>query len=230
MMVLAVETCTRTASVALVDEEGTVAEEVARLGREHCRKVPSMVARILQSANCSIEEVDGFAAGIGPGSFTGLRVGVAIVKGLSFARGKPAVGIHSLEALAARVAPRSLPVWAVLETGRARGDVYWALYQCTRTEPELVEGPGCQLMQELARRIDAPGLVVGDSVCRRESAWRTLVPQGVDLGGWNLAWPRASTIGLLAVRRLLSGRPSRPEDLAPAYVAAPEVGRRRRTC
>ncbi len=228
MTVLAIETCTRTASVAVVDGTGIAAHALIRLGREHCRTVPGMVVRTLEDAGCVLGDIDAFAAGIGPGSFTGLRVGVAMVSGMAFARAKPTIGLRSLEVLAAQVVPQDRPVWALLETGRTRGDVYWALYRCTGLEPELVEGPGCSRLEDVARRVTSPALLIGDSVCVKRSRWRTLVGDEVVLGGWGEAWPRASTLGLLALRRFGEGEGTRPEDLVPLYVAAPNVGKRRR--
>jgi tRNA threonylcarbamoyladenosine biosynthesis protein TsaB len=229
MTVLAVETSTATASVALVDDAGLIVEEALRLAREHCRQVPCMMARVLELGGVGLAKVDAFAVGVGPGSFTGVRVGVALVNGLSFARAKPTLGVQSLEALAAGAHPQDRPIWAVLDTGRARRDVYWARYECAATgEPQLVDGPGCLPLSALAERVEPPALVVGESVCRRGDAWRVAVAPGVDLGGWDSAWPRASSAGLVALRRLHSGRAPRLGDVTPVYLSAPQVGRRRK--
>jgi tRNA threonylcarbamoyladenosine biosynthesis protein TsaB len=229
MTVLTIETCTNTASVALVDEEGVAAERIVRLGRQHCREVPGMIFGVLEDAGCTLEEVDAFAAGIGPGSFTGLRVGVAMVKGLAFANGKPTVGVLSLEGLAANVSHQQRCVWALLDSGRARGDVYWACFRCEEEIPELLEGPGCLPAEEVARKLEPPALVVGDSTRRKGTTWSDLLAPGVELGGRDLAWPRASTMGRLALRRLAGGGAVGAADLLPVYIASPNVGRKRQT-
>ncbi len=228
MIVLGLETCTRTASVAIVDEESVIAERVVRLGREQCRQIPGMILGVLEDAKTCLDAVDALAVGIGPGSFTGLRVGVAAVKALAFARRKPVLGFTSLEALAANVPHQSRPVWTLLDTGRARGDVYWARFECGTEIPELKEGPGCLTVGDVANKIEAPALLVGDTICRREAELRCLAKAGVEFCGWALAWPRASTMGTVAYHRFARGEGARAEEILPVYVTSPHVGRRKR--
>lgn len=228
MIVLGLETCTRTASAALVDEESIIAERVVRLGREHCCQIPGIILGVLGDAKARLDAVDALAVGIGPGSFTGLRVGVATVKALAFARQKPVIGLTSLEGLAANVPHQPRPVWTLLDTGRARGDVYWARFECGGEIPELREGPGCLSMEDVVSKVEGPALVVGDTACRREAELRCLVRAGVEFGGWALAWPRASAMGTVACHRFARGEGARAEEILPVYVTSPHVGRRKR--
>ncbi len=100
MKILAVDTATHSCSVAITAQSSLLAE-ITRVSREtHSRHLLNMIEEVLAIAGVSLEAVDGFAVTRGPGSFTGLRIGLSVVKGMALARQKPVVGVSSLEALA----------------------------------------------------------------------------------------------------------------------------------
>ncbi len=103
MKILAVDTSTTCCSVSITNKEKIVAEISLVSGKTHSRHLMDIIEKILQQSDLEIEEIDGFAVSIGPGSFTGLRIGSSAVKGLAFAHGKPVVCISSLEALATQI-------------------------------------------------------------------------------------------------------------------------------
>ncbi len=98
-MILAIETSTTFASVALVDGDVVLAEAESE-ARTHSEKLIGLIDSVLKSAQVELEALDGFAVGVGPGSFTGLRIGMATAKGLCFATDKPLWAVSSLAALA----------------------------------------------------------------------------------------------------------------------------------
>ena len=101
MLILAVDTATTVASVALVKGEQLVAEEVLNIPQKtHSERLLPVLARVLAGAGVEIEEVDGIAVSAGPGSFTGLRIGLGTGKGLAQALNKPLVTVPTLDALA----------------------------------------------------------------------------------------------------------------------------------
>ena len=100
MRVLALDTTTRTGSVALVDEERVVEERSGDAGRTHAERLPSELIAVADANQVALSEVDVFAVASGPGSFTGLRIGIATVQGLAVVNRRRVVGVSALEALA----------------------------------------------------------------------------------------------------------------------------------
>ena len=103
MNLLALDTSTRSCSVAVVIGDRLAAEVSTVTPRTHSAHLMHMIGEALALAHLKPAEVDGFAVTVGPGSFTGLRIGLSTVKGLAFASGKPCIGVSGLEALAAAV-------------------------------------------------------------------------------------------------------------------------------
>ena len=147
MLVLALDTTTRGGSVA-VAKDGRVLDLLeGDAARPHAERVPGDLLRSLERAGASLSEVDVFAVAVGPGSFTGLRIGIAAIQGCAFAAGKPVVGVSALEALALSVAAasaapiRRLGVWIDAQ----RHEVFSALYDVrgagANAALDAVEGP-----------------------------------------------------------------------------------------
>lgn len=100
MKILAVDTSAKVTTVAVVDESGIVAEFNSNAKLTHSQTLMPMVEALLSCSKISIDEIDCFACAVGPGSFTGLRIGISAIKGLAFYKNKPCVGVSSLWALA----------------------------------------------------------------------------------------------------------------------------------
>ena len=127
MRVLAVETSTLAGGVALVDGDRLVAEYVLDVSVTHSERLLATVDRVLADARWTPRDLEGLAVSIGPGSFTGLRIGVSTVKGLALALGLPVAAVPTLDAMAAAVPWTALPVCPVLDA--RRGEVYASLYR-----------------------------------------------------------------------------------------------------
>jgi len=147
MLVLALDTTTRAGSVA-VAKDGRVLDLLAGdPNRPHAERLPGDLVRSLDRAGATLRDVDVFAVAIGPGSFTGLRIGIAAIQGCAFATGRSVVGVSALEALALAAvggseAPvRRLGVWIDAQ----RHEVFSALYGVRGAGPhailETIEGP-----------------------------------------------------------------------------------------
>jgi tRNA threonylcarbamoyladenosine biosynthesis protein TsaB len=119
-IVLAVDTATRLAGLALYSESQVLAEETWRSFGNHTVELMPALARMLERARLQPEDLAGLVVSIGPGSYTGLRIGLAVVKGLALALKIPTVGVSALDAVAHAHAQRGLPAWAVVEAGRER--------------------------------------------------------------------------------------------------------------
>lgn len=126
MRLLALDTATEACSVALLTEHGLISESV-EIGRGHAQEILGMVDRILAEGGATLASLSGIVAGIGPGSFTGVRVSVAVAQGLAFGAGLPVIPVSSLEALAAEAIGRGAErVLACLDA--RMGEVYWGCF------------------------------------------------------------------------------------------------------
>jgi tRNA threonylcarbamoyladenosine biosynthesis protein TsaB len=169
VLVLAVDTATAIGSVALVEGGEVRAELAARVSAKHGETLLPNVARVLEEAGVRVEDVGLFAVGLGPGSFTGLRVGLATMKGLSLARGTPLVGVSSLRVLARGAAGGARVVVSLLDAHK--NEVFAAAFS-EDVEGVLIErvapfhaGPADAAARLLAGLADdaSPLVLVGDA-------------------------------------------------------------------
>src|SRR5262245_32316951 len=170
MVVLALDTTTRAGSCALV-RDGVVTIERSSETQEHASRLPRELMTLLDEAAVVLADIDVFAVATGPGSFTGLRIGIATMQGLAFAGGKPLIGISTLDALAHQAGSPRTATWI----DAWRGDVYAALYEQGRmTRGPSVIRPDDEL--ELLR--GAPAHFIGDGVAMyRETIERMMAKQ-----------------------------------------------------
>ena len=218
MIVLALDTSTREGSCALV-RDGRVFEEAAGGERSHAERLPLSLMGLLAGNGLTIHDVDLFAVATGPGSFTGLRVGIATMQGLAFSTGKPLIGVSALDALAA-IASASLPD-GTARTERPiatwidawRGEVYAALYKDGRE----VEGATVEAPRAVLERIRAVRpLFVGDAVPIHADLIRHEV--GPDACAEPPSPLLAGAIGMLALEAASSGSCPSPDEIRPLYV------------
>src|SRR5437868_289416 len=142
MRVLALDTTTPSGSVALVEDLRVVAEHVGDVTRSHAERLPGGVLRVLQQAAVPMTAIDLFAVTMGPGSFTGLRIGIATIQGLAFVNHRRVVALSSLEALAhAGAADQAEGTLVAAWMDAHRHDVFSALYRVRSAEgaPEEIE-------------------------------------------------------------------------------------------
>src|SRR5207302_5277280 len=125
---------TWTAAVGVARDGAVLAEGAHRESRSHTASLPALVERVLGDAGLALEDVEGLAVSIGPGSFTGLRIGLALAKGIAFAGGLPLVGVPTLEALA-HVADASPGETICAALDARKREVYAALFTATDAGP-----------------------------------------------------------------------------------------------
>jgi tRNA threonylcarbamoyladenosine biosynthesis protein TsaB len=232
MIVLGIDTATAVSAVGVVRDGVLVADVVERSGRGHAARLPALVERTLEMGKLTLEQVDAVAVSTGPGSFTGLRVGLGFAKGMAFAGIRRVVGVSTLEALAA-AAPGDFSRIATVTDAR-RGETYVALFR--RSDREVV-----RICEDLALTPEAAAarvgealrhggrvLLVGDAAERYPQAFGALREQGLDVASLDEVHPRGGIVAMLGARRLAAGHVDRAEGLVPVYVraaAAENVGR-----
>ena len=161
MKILALDTATQSCSVAIIDN-GSLLAELTRLNRRtHSRHLMDLIDMVCQMSDLKIGDVDGFAVTIGPGSFTGLRIGISTIKGLAFPLNKPVVGVSSLDALAWQCAQSAYLICPLLDARKK--EVYACRYRFKNNElikdgNEKVASPA-----EAVRGIREPCIFVGNA-------------------------------------------------------------------
>jgi tRNA threonylcarbamoyladenosine biosynthesis protein TsaB len=163
--VLGLETGSASASLGLVNG-GRIVVSLSREVKSHCADLPILVDELLSSAGMKIRDLSAIAIGIGPGSFTGLRIGVSYAKGLAMGARFPIVGIPSLDALAlcGSISPLARPGIAICSILDARkGEIYVSLYQVVANALEKITGDLVVPLDEFASRITGEVLFVGES-------------------------------------------------------------------
>ncbi len=213
MRVLALDTSTAWESVA-VCVDGVVVGEVGLVATDaHSRRVLPAVEYLLRETGIGIGEIDLFAAATGPGSFTGLRVGIATVQGLALASGRPAFGVSTLDLLAALHAGGTTPLVAAIDAHH--GELFTALYDAEgRLQGELQ----AERVEALLARAPAAARWVGDAAVTQRArieaavASASLPDRGLFLAG---------TLARLAALRAAESGP--PGTLRPTYVRAVHI-------
>lgn len=146
MKILAIDTSTNAASCAVIDDEKLIGEFTINDKITHSQKLLPMISQLLKSANIDINEIDVFAVANGPGSFTGLRIGVATINGLAQATNKPVVGVSSLESLAKNVVDSKRLIVSLIDARRDRAFV--GIYRAEK-DLETVLSPDVLELEEI---------------------------------------------------------------------------------
>jgi tRNA threonylcarbamoyladenosine biosynthesis protein TsaB len=229
MRVIALDTTTRSGSIALVEDDRVVDERGGDATRTHAQRLPADIVALLDAHGTSLAGVDLYAVASGPGSFTGLRIGIATVQGLAMVQGRPAAGISALEALAqvASVDSRPGALIAALIDGHRR-EVFAAVYRVTSGRPftraRLVEmespaaGDPVAMFARWRERFDARiELCVGDGAVLYADAIAQAMPSAAVVAPPLLA----GAIGRMAIERHAESVP--PGGLRALYVRRPDV-------
>lgn len=157
MIVLAVDSTENVAAAAITEDERLIGEYVLNCKNTHSETLLPMVESLMKSARIKPDDIDLFACSAGPGSFTGVRIGVSLIKGLAFGRGKPCMGVSSLEALAYNFRGLDGIVCPVLDA--RRGQLYNALFSIADGKVQRLKPDRVILADELAdelREISLP--------------------------------------------------------------------------
>jgi tRNA threonylcarbamoyl adenosine modification protein YeaZ len=225
MKLLAVDTSSKTASVALVSEEKLLGEFTVQTKFTHSQSLMPMVDQMLKQAGVSISEIDGFAASMGPGSYTGLRIGIAAVKAFGFALNKPVYGVETLMAMTDQVKEKMGIVLALVDARRDR--VYVAGIQRDDQGERVVLPQQAMAIVDLIRWIGEqaePVYLMGEGAMRYQEELNTIQPVPNFLSKQYMT-PTARTIAWQALDRLIAGEAADPDRLVPCYLAKTQAER-----
>jgi tRNA threonylcarbamoyladenosine biosynthesis protein TsaB len=225
-LLLAIETSGTEPSVALLRGSALVAERRAPGHRPGSETLLPAIDALLRRARCTVGEIEAFAVCAGPGSFTGLRVGIATVKGLAFGSSAPVAAVGTLAALALR-APRTRdPIVAVLDARRE--EVYAAGFARDGDEVRACGLPeGLYGAEEIATHLPHRCVLVGDGVAVCGQRVQTTLGSGVRFVAPPRGRVRARDVGIVGLRQLECGEGVAAADLVPRYVRRAEAEVRR---
>jgi tRNA threonylcarbamoyladenosine biosynthesis protein TsaB len=223
MVTLALECATNTVGLALLDEDNVRAEIYLDAARHHSEVLLPALDQLLRLSGLSLERVDLIACTIGPGSFTGLRIGVSTVKGLALALDKPVVGVSTLEALAMNALPSTIAICPMLD---ARKDhIYGGLFGMgPNARPEALRPERDTDVTTFLMELDQDEFVfVGDGAIRHEELIRETMKNRATFCRGSQCSLKAPAVGLIGLDRYRTGRILDIATFAPLYLRPSEA-------
>ena len=222
MLILGIETATVQVGCAIGGHEGVLASTHSARGKRHAESLTPAVEFICRQARVELSEIGVVAVGLGPGLFTGLRVGIATAKAMAQALRVPMIGISSLDLLAfpARFSPRLIA--AVIDA--RRGELFSAMYRQVPGGLQRLSDPVVCTPADLASDLMATGedvLLIGDGALRYAEEFEQL--SNVEIVEQDLAFPSARSLVQLAHARALREEWVQPWDLSPVYLRKPDA-------
>ena len=222
MKILALETATLAGSVALADdEEGLIGEVRVNVKIAHAERLMPAIDWLLKASGISIHDIDAFALSIGPGSFTGLRIGLSTAKGFAFATNKPLVPVPTLNAFA-RSIPFSRHLLCPMLDAR-KHQVYAGLYRweggvCTKVMPETTVRP-----DEFLQKIHEPTVFMGDGCIPYKDMISEILKSNALFAPLSRMSPSASAVAEIAMEEIKGGFSSDPVGIVPYYIRKSEA-------
>ena len=221
-VILALETATMCGSVAIVAANRCVGEFSLQTGETHSRRLLAAVDWLMQETGIAWPDIDAVAVSLGPGSFTGLRIGLATAKGLAMAADTKIIGVGTLDGMAAQCSVADILICPVLDARKK--EVYCGFYRCDENGiPKLQEE--CQVVspEALCERIDEPVLLLGDGVEVYGPLFQERLAGLLRQAPPGIYFPRAASIGLLASGKWQEGDFVDPAKVEPIYIRPSEA-------
>jgi len=218
-MILAIDTATQFAGLALYNSNGVYAEESWFAGRNHTIELMPRIDRMLKLADLTVPKLTAIAVSLGPGSFTGLRIGLAAAKGMALPHKLPVIGVPTLEFVAYPLKDSKLPVWAIAQAGRGR--ILAACYGVKERNWQLLTEPYLTTVESLAQQIDTPAVCIGEidqdtaNLLQKETRHRAQIVSPA------ARIRRAGYLAEIAAERLAANDQDDPDALVPIYVSSP---------
>ena len=221
MLILGVTTATQQVGCAIGGHEGVLASAHSARGKRHAETLAPSIDFVRRQARIELSEISVIAVDVGPGLFTGLRVGIAAAKAMAHALRVPMIGISSLDLLAWPVRHTTREIVAVVDA--RRGEVFHARYRPTPGGVQRTSGPSVSSPHELQADLQATDveyLLVGDGALRYAQEWDAV---RVELAEQFLAYPNAASLVQLAHARAIREDFVQPWELEPLYLRPPDA-------
>ncbi len=225
MKILALDTSAAVCSASLCEDKNLISQMTLNTGNTHSETLLPIIEQILKLSDTSADDIDMFAATTGPGSFTGVRIGVATLKGMAFGKDRPCVGVSSLESLAYNLLGFDGIISPVMDA--RRDHVYNALFKCENGKLLRLCSDRLISVSELDEELsglDGKIYLCGDAygLCERKFQKTGIcsVPDGLKL-------PRAYSLSCVALDKYIRGEYVSDFEIAPVYLRPSQAERER---
>lgn len=225
MKILAIDTSATAASVAVAQEDKIIGEYFINTSLTHSQTLIPMVEQLLKSVSMSIKDLDAVAVNAGPGSFTGVRIGVSAAKGIAFADELPCISVSTLQSMAYNILENDCVVCAVMDARCQQ--VYNAMFRIKGKSVERLTDDRALSLEDLRReleRIDDKVFLVGDGTEITEKYFNGTLPNVVS-APINKRIQNASSTALVACEMFKDGKTISPSELMPVYLRLPQAQR-----
>jgi tRNA threonylcarbamoyladenosine biosynthesis protein TsaB len=222
VLILGISTSTARVGCAIGGHEGILGAVYSSRGKRHAETLTPAIDFLCRQTRVDLKDLGAVAVDIGPGMFTGLRVGIAAGKALAHARRLPMIGIPSLDLLAFQPRFSSRRIVCAIDAGR--GEIFHASYRQSPGGVQRITEPAVGTADDLANdlgALDEPILLTGDGALRYRSAFEGI--SRLELGDSGVAHPSAGSLVTLAHARALREEWVPPAELAPLYLRKPDA-------
>lgn len=221
-MILALNTASPQFALALLREDGSLqAEHCASKSRGRFTALMPALDFLIASAGCQAGDLRALAVAVGPGSFTGLKVGLAAAKGLCHALDIPIIGVRTLEALAFQLPYSRLPIAPILHS--RKGEIFTARFSWHDNTLHREAEDTCIPFASLPELFEEPALFIGNDYEGQAPPVKENLGDRALLAPPHCWYPRASTVGCLAIKRFRSQDTDDPYHLNPFYFRGPDI-------
>lgn len=225
MKVLALDSATESATCCIIDNDKVLGEITFNLKKQHSVILMPMIENLLKNVQLSINDIDAYVVSKGPGSFTGLRIGVATIKGLCHGTNKPFIAVSTLDALAYNLAYTSGIICPVLDA--LRGNVYTALYTFENMELKKVSEYLLISVEELILLLREKGqniTLVGDGLIKYKFKFKSEL-KNTSFAPLHLNLAKASSLGEIGMKLLAEGKSENIFTFSPFYLRKSQAER-----
>lgn len=221
MKILGIDTSTSCGSIGLIDGNSFIAEYLLDIPVTHSERLLSAIEHVLKQAGYSAQDLDGWAISLGPGSFTGLRIGVSTIKGLAFATQKPVAGVPTLDALASNISPTPYLICPILDA--RKGEVYTAFYHYEKHTLKRLSLDQAISPENLVKKIGEKTIFLGSGMKTYGDYLRNAIPTLAIFVPDPLNLPHGSVIARLGLEQLQRNDVLDLATFTPIYVRASEA-------
>lgn len=227
MNILAIDTSAKVSSVAIINDDRILSEFNIDTRLTHSQSLMPMIESVTKIAQININDIDGFSVSTGPGSFTGLRIGIGAIKGLAYALNKPCVGVSALLALATNLSNVDGIICPVMDARCSQ--VYTAVFDCSNNKlTRLCDDMAISIddLLTMLKQYKKNIFFVGDgySLCYNRSID---VLDNVKETSENIKFQRASSVAFASINDFKNGNTVTATELMPLYLRLPQAERER---
>jgi len=220
MKILAIETSTMLGGVAIADEKGLIAETRLNVKSTHSERLMATIDEQLRQSEMALADIDVFAVASGPGSFTGLRIGLSAAKGLCFATGRPLVMVPTLEAFARSFPFSKHPVCVMLDAHR--GEVYAAVFTWNGGFVKLLDEVSAA-PEDLFRDVESPVVLAGEGAKVYHERLVATLGERALFAPLEVMVPSPAHVAMLGLEKALKGEFTDASSAEPIYIRKSEA-------